>query len=388
MNKTKALIITFEFPPYLGGAGVYAHDLALGLYENNCEVDIVTYEHNIKTKKLKDTFKTKYNINIFTFKPISILHFIQFPFLIFKTLKNSSYDLVVLSDSSAKKAVSLFGMFFNINYSKTICVFHGNEINSFFKQPSLAIRLTNLHKKFYRLLQKINKIITVSENEKRIWQKEFPQLSSKIRLIKHGVSESIFFKRNKEDIKKLKIKHGIPLNQTILFSASRIVKEKGQDVLLKAFKNVQLNHNNTLLLIAGEGPDLSFLKDLNKSLNIENHVIFLGALDRQTMSEYYAISDIFVLVSRFEEAFGLVYIEAAACGTASISGNSGGVKDIIDNKKNGMMINPEKTEELEINLNLLLTDKKKLNKLSENAYSNFKNNFTTKMSTKKLLNSL
>ena len=107
-----------------------------------------------------------------------------------------------------------------------------------------------------------------------------------------------------------------------------MTKIKGIDILLKAAKIYE--NDNTLTLLAGDGELKDELKALSKELDLKN-IYFLGNLDQDTLREIYNISDVSVLPSRFED-FGLVAVEALACGTPVIVSDVGGLPSIVNNK--------------------------------------------------------
>ena len=91
---------------------------------------------------------------------------------------------------------------------------------------------------------------------------------------------------------------------------------------------------------------------------------FLGALTQEQIIQHYNAADLFVLLSREElpdvEGFGLVFLEAAACGLPSLGGASGGIPDAIDDKKSGWLVNPTDLPKIEKQLFALLSDPQKL----------------------------
>ena len=111
---------------------------------------------------------------------------------------------------------------------------------------------------------------------------------------------------------------------------------KGVDVLLKAAKMYE--NENILTLLAGNGELFNEMNTLCHNLGLKN-TYFLGNLDHDKLRELYNISDVSVVLSRFE-AFGLVAIEALACGTPVIATKVGGLTQII-NKDVGVLINTD-----------------------------------------------
>lgn len=119
-------------------------------------------------------------------------------------------------------------------------------------------------------------------------------------------------------------------------SAGRIDNNKGHDILLHAFSRVLGTYPDAALQIMGDGPELANLKALVKNLGIEGKVKFYGAYNRNDFSHELAKSDIFALASR-GETFGVVYVEALACGVPVIATRCGGPEDFVDDS-NGLLI--------------------------------------------------
>lgn len=119
-------------------------------------------------------------------------------------------------------------------------------------------------------------------------------------------------------------------------SAARIVQSKGIDILLKAFTIVLKSNPEARLVILGDGAFLDNMKRLAKDLGILKSVTFKGEYKRCDFSDQLSKSDCFVLPSR-TESFGIVYIEALACGTPVIATKCGGPEDFI-NKNNGILV--------------------------------------------------
>jgi glycosyltransferase involved in cell wall biosynthesis len=139
---------------------------------------------------------------------------------------------------------------------------------------------------------------------------------------------------------------------------------KGIDLLLDAFAILQRSYANTKLIIAGSGKMDELLKKKTDDLNLNNHVVFLGQLSKEQVRENMQMADVFVLPSRFE-AFGVVIIEAMACGLPVIATKSGGPEDIISNENVGILV--------ELNNPIALA------KAMENMYNNYLNYDKTKI---------
>ena len=127
------------------------------------------------------------------------------------------------------------------------------------------------------------------------------------------------------------------LNKKKVISVGRLAAPKNYASLIKAFKNVADKHSDWILEIYGDGPQEVELKSLITQLNLEKHVFLKGF--SSNVKEVMINASIFALSSLFE-GFGLVLVEAMACGLPVVSyACPCGPKDIITDKKNGFLVN-------------------------------------------------
>lgn len=326
MGTRKIALITFEYPPTIGGAGIYAQDLYLALKKKDVTTKLILLnkDSNNSKNKLIDIF--------YLFRSFFTVYFCFF----------DDYDTIICNDGRAKKIFTFLSLIIPSKLMhKCVFVMHGGEIENFFINPSTNIKYLSIDKKAYNVLHKLKKIILVSENEHNKWVKFYPNLKDKFFIVPHGVSHDVFFKIPDDNLDTIKKKLGLK-DEFIILSVSRLTEKKGQDTIIKALSLLKQNNSdlNIKLLIAGEGDYKNTLIKLVETLDLKNEVIFLGKIDRSKLKNYYNIANIFVLVSRYEESFGLVYIESLACGTPCISSTLGGVNDIIINETNGYKIEP------------------------------------------------
>jgi len=111
---------------------------------------------------------------------------------------------------------------------------------------------------------------------------------------------------------------------------------KGFDTLLKAFRIAAGKYTDSRLLIMGDGPERSNLTALAERLGLKGRVEFYGAYVRKEFAEALGESDAFVLASR-GETFGVVCIEALACGLPVVATRCGGPEDFV-NEANGLLV--------------------------------------------------
>lgn len=176
------------------------------------------------------------------------------------------------------------------------------------------------------------KVIVVGpglEQELRKYIKE-----EKIQLIPNIVDTSRF--KPNDNIKKS--------NKFRFFSLAFLTYKKGFDVLLNAFAKAFKGNREVELVIGGDGEERGNLEKLAVDLEIEKQVTFLGELSREQAAMEMQKCDVFVLASRFE-TFGVVFIEALACGKPIIATKCGGPEMIV-NEKNGLLVANQNIEEL------------------------------------------
>ncbi|MDR3644293.1 MAG: glycosyltransferase, partial [Clostridia bacterium] len=123
-----------------------------------------------------------------------------------------------------------------------------------------------------------------------------------------------------------------------------LVASKGFDVLLHAFRLVCDVKPDSTLVIAGAGPQRQALRQLATELGIQGRVTFAGELARAEAPRFFGGCDCFVCSSLYE-TFGMVLIEALACGKPVVSTRCGGPQDIVT-EQNGILCDPGSVPEL------------------------------------------
>jgi len=161
----------------------------------------------------------------------------------------------------------------------------------------------------------------------------------------------------------LEYKHKNIRRQKMILAVGRLQLHKGFHQLLKVFS--QLNAKKWQVVILGEGPERAFLEKLALELNIEKNVSMPGRVT--DVEEYYKKASVFVLSSN-SEGFPNALIEAMGYGCAAVAFDClTGPSDIIDNKKNGILIEVGNVNELAESIQYLIDQPKKREEFGENA---------------------
>ena len=141
-------------------------------------------------------------------------------------------------------------------------------------------------------------------------------------------------------------------NKRVIVSVGRLVHRKGQDHLIQAMPEILKSVPDAHILMVGQGPYLSHLKQLDEKLNLVDHVSFIGRIQYNQLPQYICAGDIFAMPSRSRffglevEGLGIVYLEASACGLPVIAGSSGGAPDAVVNGVTGFVVDGENDQEI------------------------------------------
>lgn len=168
--------------------------------------------------------------------------------------------------------------------------------------------------------------------------------------IHNGVNNSIFYEFNKTKKSQLRTKYNYKEEEILIFCPRRWAPTKGVIYLIESIINNEYPSNYKFLFAGSDYEGYSAYRNkINKILyehNIsKNQVVKLGNLNINDMCIYYNISDIVVIPSLME-AVSLSAIEAMATGTPVISTNVGGMPELIENNKNGLLIQPKSEKEI------------------------------------------
>jgi glycosyltransferase involved in cell wall biosynthesis len=108
--------------------------------------------------------------------------------------------------------------------------------------------------------------------------------------------------------------------------------------MLEVFTELHRAGHSFHWIVAGEGPYRNTLLRNVEQAGMSPWVTWVGELSKDVLRTYYSSVDLFWLLSEFQEAFGLVYLEANACGTPVIGRELGGVSEAIDDGVNGFLV--------------------------------------------------
>jgi glycosyltransferase involved in cell wall biosynthesis len=321
-KEKKNLLVSYQYPPIVGGAGIVARDSARLLHQKY-NVTVVTLD---KGHKIEEDFTV---IQAKTLWPFRF-------FGMWQTLKGldlEQFDNILINDTGASLVAALY--FPKQIQEKCWVYLHGSEPENIYLKPELMMRVLRFKRKYTALLQNSKTIIAVSEYMKQKFTRltHLTNLESKITVITNGIDKNVF-SRLDCDLRK---KHNIPNSSKIMLSVSRITPQKGYLRKLRIFKQLVEKHS-LFWIVIGSGPFAKELQTAIENENLQDSILIISGLKREQLVEYYSNSDLFWLLSEYDESFGLVYLEANFCGCPAIGNNKGGVPYIITDAENGFIV--------------------------------------------------
>lgn len=172
----------------------------------------------------------------------------------------------------------------------------------------------------------------------------------------------------------------IKRNEVNFLYAGRLIKQKGVENILISFNKLIDKYDNICLYIAGDGPELDRYKEKYQHDKIK----FLGKLDYKDLLKYYAMTDVFLYPPLWPEGLPTSILEAGLMSCAVIGTNQGGIKEILTNNKNGLIVD-SKASSLQEAMEKLIVDAKLRNRLAKRLYENVKSKFSWEVTAKKIL---
>lgn len=143
-------------------------------------------------------------------------------------------------------------------------------------------------------------------------------------------------------------KYNLQPDQPIILTVNRLCATetyKGYDKVLEALPKIQGKIPSAHYIIVGKGDDRDRLENYIQELGLEDSVTLAGFVPDEELCDYYNLCDVFAMPSKLE-GFGIVYLEALACGKPCLGGNQDGAIDALCNGKFGTLIDPDNVDEI------------------------------------------
>ncbi len=231
-----------------------------------------------------------------------------------------------------------------------LCYVWGEEIN----YATGSRELTWLAR---RVLRQASFVVTCSRNTERLLVEQWQVPTGRIRLLPPGVDVRRFAPAGRDPALRAALGwHDRP----VVLTVSRLQKRKGHDQMILALGEVRRTIPDVLYAIVGDGEEREPLRQLVEREGLQGHVQFLGQMDDPRLVRCYQQCDLFALPNRQVgqdiEGFGMVLVEAQACGKPVLAGASGGTADTMRVPETGLVLPCEEPGPLARAVTELLSD--------------------------------
>lgn len=321
------------------------------LCERGYDCDIIYYSKVNKDEVIFNHNKNR--VKLLWRKGYKILRTGFYPSLLKKEFVNK-YDLIITTEYS--QIMSLFWSFFD----PKVVLYNGPYYN-LFKIPIIEkiydkLFVSKLNNRMYKTFTKSN----LASNY--LMEKGF----TKVITLGVGLNNSVFKEENNIPNHMKNLIKFLNENPNLLYVGS-LDDRKNFPFLLKLFEKVNNERPDIKLVIVGNGKKNYIEKNFN-IINEEtrNNIIHISKMENKYLKEIYSRSEIFLLPSK-KEIFGMVLLEAMSFGAVPISSLNGGSSTLIDNKKNGFIINDFQEENWKRCILELINNKKMRLDLSDHS---------------------
>lgn len=217
------------------------------------------------------------------------------------------------------------------NYGKPLIITaHGYDVYD------LPFRNADWNKKIRTALSAADHVITPSKsNYAKLMQLDIPD--EKVTVIHNGYDPNLF---KIISMNKAKKKLNLPEDKKVILSVGNLELIKGHKYLIEAIKEEVKRGKNITCLIAGSGSQKKYLNRIIGRLSLRDNVKLVGGKPHNELPLWLNACDVFVLPS-LRESFGIVQIEAMACGKPVVATFNGGSEEVILNEKLGLLVEPK-----------------------------------------------
>lgn len=367
------VLISFEYPPaIIGGVGRVAADKVKAFRLLGHRVFVVApgiCEPGVSVSGDPDFYPIPVHGNIKKLlQSIKILKSI----INIEKRKGKKIDFIYsLSGTYPGFAAKRIGRKYNIPY---VTVAHGNEFLRFQDKKLLKNKIIDVYNGSLAVLA-ISSFIKERLIDYGVADTE------KIVTAPNGVDTGVFKPADAPAVTEIREKYNIPADTFVMLTVSRLDGRKSHLNVLRALKEILKESaagpgegKNILYLIGGTGPQKERIEEYIDAGGLDGNVRYIGFVDEKDLPALYTLSDLFIMPSVYREAegdvegFGLVFLEAGACGTPSIGGSAGGCTDAIEDGVSGFTVDGNSVAAIKEAVVKLYSDREALERMGKEAY--------------------
>ncbi|WP_096200911.1 N-acetyl-alpha-D-glucosaminyl L-malate synthase BshA [Bacillus sp. FJAT-45350] len=306
--------------PTVGGSGVIATELGKLLAERGHEIHFISSSVPFRLDKVyPNIYYHEVEVNqysVFQYPPYDLTLASKMA----EIAKRQNLDLLHVHYAVPHAICAYLAKQMVGDHLKIVTTLHGTDITVLGYDPSLS--------ELIRFAIEQSDAVTAVSDDLGKETHSLLDTTKEIETIYNFIDERVYFKKESTGLKK---DYGIQENEKVIVHISNFRPVKRVSDIVKSFAKIQEQIPAKLLLI-GDGPELTVACRLVKEYGIEERVLFLG--NQKRVAEILSISDLMLLLSE-KESFGLVALEAMACGVPVIGTNIGGIPEVVLNHKTG-----------------------------------------------------
>lgn len=340
----KTLLITYFFPPQIGGIENYYLNLCQNLPTD--KIIVLTQKNNGDLKFDQNQKYKIYRVDFFSgFFPPSWWHLKN---KISKIKKEEGIEQIIFGHFHP---MALLSNYFLLPYFIFI---HGTDIRQVKNSLWQKIALKNIYKSCKKIIANSSYVAKLAS--------DLIGNDNKISIIYPAINFSDFSESSNE-LNNKRTELGLKDNDLLLLSVGRLIEQKNFQTIIKLLPDLLLDFPNLKYIIVGDGQMKDELATLADNLGVKDKIIFIGSIDNNESKKiYYQLSDLFISVSTTPEGFGITYLEAQASGLPVIASKVGGSAEALIDNKTGILVYPDNLGQIkEAIIELLSNETKRIN---------------------------
>jgi L-malate glycosyltransferase len=338
--------------PTVGGSGVIATELGKLLAEKGHEIHFISSSMPFRLNKVyPNIYYHEVEVNqysVFKYPPYDLALAAKMA----EVANRENLDLLHVHYAIPHAVCAYLAKQMVGDHLKIVTTLHGTDITVLGHDPSLT--------EIIRFGIEKSDVVTAVSNQLAEQTHSLIETQKDIQTIYNFVDERVY---RKVDSQHLKAEYGIQEDEKVVIHISNFRKVKRVQDVVKAFHRIQAEVPAKLLLV-GDGPELTLVCKLVRKLGLEGKVLFLGKQDN--VAELLSISDVKLLLSE-KESFGLVILEAMACGVPCVGTNIGGIPEVIVHGETGYICELGDTDDVAEKSIAILTDDMLRMRMSESS---------------------
>jgi N-acetyl-alpha-D-glucosaminyl L-malate synthase BshA len=349
--------------PTVGGSGVIATELGKLLAEKGHEIHFISSSMPFRLNKVySNIYYHEVQVNqysVFQYPPYDLALASKMA----EVAKREKLDLLHVHYAIPHAVCAYLAKKMTGDDLKIVTTLHGTDITVLGYDPSLndMIRFG---------IEGSDVVTAVSESlVKQTYDLLQPQKA--IQTVYNFIDERVYYKKDKSDLRE---QYGILPEEKVVIHVSNFRKVKRVEDVIQSFYRIQKKVASKLLLV-GDGPEISVVCKMVRELGITEKVLFLGK--QENVEDLLSISDLKLLLSE-KESFGLVLLEAMACGVPSVGTNIGGIPEVIEHGVTGFLSEVGEVENIADQAISILIDPDLHKRFSENSIQRVKDRFSSR----------